>query len=477
MTGKSLHIGLNYVDPNAYGGWDGALSGCINDANSMEGLASSLGYTTTKLTDAHATSHRVLQELSNAARTLVSGDIFLVTYSGHGGQVFDANSDESDAMDETWVLWDREVVDDELSALWAQFASGVRIFMLSDSCHSGTVAKLTMAEQLDNARARNARCTEEMKSKNLPREIEQMVATRDRPMYDTVQYIAGCRSRENIRASLILISGCQDNQLSYDGAVNGQFTGTLLQVWASGGFQGSYPSFHKAILNKMPPYQSPNYYTVGVTNPDFEQQKPFTIAAPAGSGATQPVGPSTPTSYTERPTLRIGDQGADVRYLQERLNAHGHSLTPDGFFGRQTQGAVRSFQASRGLTADGIVGQATWRALEGAGTAVTPTQPQPTQPAQPTEPVQPATRPTLRRGDRNEHVRYLQERLIEQGYYLTADGVFGGQTESVVRSFQRANGLVADGVVGPATWQAIESARAVATDGSGARTATTPAYA
>ena len=100
MTGKSIHIGLNHVDPNAYGGWDGALSGCINDTNSMQGLAASVGYATTILTDAQATSHRVLQEISTEARTLVSGDILLLTYSGHGGQVFDANSDESDNMDE-----------------------------------------------------------------------------------------------------------------------------------------------------------------------------------------------------------------------------------------------------------------------------------------------------------------------------------------------------------------------------------------
>ena len=34
--GLSLHIGLNYVDPNKYNGWDGQLAGCINDANSLK---------------------------------------------------------------------------------------------------------------------------------------------------------------------------------------------------------------------------------------------------------------------------------------------------------------------------------------------------------------------------------------------------------------------------------------------------------
>ena len=47
----SLHIGLNRVDPNAYNGWDGALSGCINDAQSMQRIANSLGYVSTIILD------------------------------------------------------------------------------------------------------------------------------------------------------------------------------------------------------------------------------------------------------------------------------------------------------------------------------------------------------------------------------------------------------------------------------------------
>ena len=108
-TGRSLHVGLNHVDPNAYNGWDGELFGCINDANAMKAIADSLQYSSLILTDSQATSTRVIQEIANAARSLQAGDILLVSYSGHGGQVQDANSDEDDALDETWVLFDREL--------------------------------------------------------------------------------------------------------------------------------------------------------------------------------------------------------------------------------------------------------------------------------------------------------------------------------------------------------------------------------
>ena len=73
---------------------------------------------------------------------LEAGDIFFVTYSGHGGQVPDLNDeDETDGSDETWLAYDRQIVDDELYELWAKFKPGVRILVLSDSCHSGSVNK------------------------------------------------------------------------------------------------------------------------------------------------------------------------------------------------------------------------------------------------------------------------------------------------------------------------------------------------
>jgi len=62
--------------------------------------------------------------------------------------------DEEDRSDETWVAYDRQIVDDELYALWGKFAAGVRIFVLSDSCHSGTVARGIEASVADRVSTR-----------------------------------------------------------------------------------------------------------------------------------------------------------------------------------------------------------------------------------------------------------------------------------------------------------------------------------
>ena len=63
------------------------------------------------------------------------------------------------------------------------------------------------------------------------------------------------------------------------------------------------------------------------------------------------------------PLVQNGDSGERVKTVQYLLRARGYSLTVDGAFGPGTQSVVQSFQSSRGLTADGIVGAQTWEAL------------------------------------------------------------------------------------------------------------------
>ncbi|NPU63395.1 peptidoglycan-binding protein [Bradyrhizobium sp. 83012] len=69
-------------------------------------------------------------------------------------------------------------------------------------------------------------------------------------------------------------------------------------------------------------------------------------------------------SYVAPPaTVRLGDDGPAVQWLQQRLVAHGFTLTVDGDFGPATRAAVRTFQGRQGLAADGIAGPLTWKAL------------------------------------------------------------------------------------------------------------------
>jgi hypothetical protein len=282
-TGLSIHIGLNEVDPGHYGS-SMPLGGCVNDANDMAALAGSVGFQPTLLTDGQATAAAVTDTLTHAAGALGNGDILLVTYSGHGGFVPDTNQDENDGRDETWCLFDRQMPDDELYGLWSAFGDGVRILVLSDSCHSGSVVKFAR----DQAAARDRMAAEGGYAAHAvagepPRvraisagnalQIFQNNAQRDLDVESRFPRGRGA----DVRASVLLISACQDWELSYDGSPNGVFTGALLRTWNRGAFQGTYPELHAAIHAATQSVQRPNYFKAGVPNPAFEAQRAFSI--------------------------------------------------------------------------------------------------------------------------------------------------------------------------------------------------------
>ncbi|WKG12737.1 caspase family protein [Nocardia sp. PE-7] len=286
MSGYSLHIGLNRVDPAAYGGWDGALAGCVNDANSMAALAAAQGFvTSTELLDSAATSFAIIGEIGQLAHKARPGDLVLITYSGHGGQTWDVDGEEDDSQDETWVAFDRQIVDDELYQMWRQFAAGVRVVVCSDSCHSGSVvrdvftrdARAAIIDVAERTAAEDPAGLTVVagSAKAMPREVQTEDNKRRRQLYSFVQRLSGPQARADIRASVLLLAGCQDSQLSYDGPVNGQFTGSLLEVWGSGAFTAGYSQFHRQIMNIMPPDQVPNLLTINA-GADLLDQRPFT---------------------------------------------------------------------------------------------------------------------------------------------------------------------------------------------------------
>lgn len=163
---------------------------------------------------------------------------------------------------------------------------------------------------------------------------------------------------------------------------------------------------------------------------------PVAVATSVPAGTTPRAGtmPDSPV-LLGWPIVRRGASGHPVTTLQLLLRAHGRTVVPDGSFGPRTDAAVRAFQRSEGLTADGIVGPLTWSAL------VVP----------------------VSRGSRGDAVRAVQEEdqfrnlSGDRSKGLTVDGIFGPRTAASVRAFQQALGVRADGVVGPLTWRGLVS--------------------
>ena len=315
--GISLHVGLNKVDRQHYNGWEGKLRACEADARAMEGIARVNGYSTNLLLTAQADSQSVINAIADASQKLQSGDIFFFTYSGHGGQVPDSNGgDEDDGLDETWVLYDRMLIDDELFTQWVNFKPGVRIFVLSDSCHSGTVLRaMPPLEDLEpiyenfsfmSSTHNNGDDGEEFDEfRIIPDDVQREVYFQNQSLYQNIQARNPQSDKSAIGASLLLISGCQDNQLSKDGVFNGLFTSTLLSVWNNGTFAGNYEQFYKEIRRRMPPIQTPNLFKTGASLPTFAVGKPFVIDEnfSGGGGIVKPDVLPAPTTTGNAPTF------------------------------------------------------------------------------------------------------------------------------------------------------------------------------
>lgn len=334
--GNALAIGLNAVDPDHYDDWEGQLTGCEPDARDMASIANSEGFAVETLLTSNATREAVLSKLSSLADNLNSGDLLVVSYSGHGGQLPDLNNDEEDHEDETWCLYDGQLLDDELYHAWSKFRDGVRIIVFSDSCHSGTVLRMINSDydtppqariveldrNLATAKSLKPLQREGMRSfmksnivfRNQIRELspdvkpvlrDQEVSTMEvdavfsfskirvvpwhilkntynnnRQFYDNIGTAAPKEDPSAVKASLILISACQDNQGAWDVGTNGAFTLMLKQVWDNGGFSGNHVKFHidiRELVMSMYNNQSPNFYLSGTQNDTFVQQRPYTI--------------------------------------------------------------------------------------------------------------------------------------------------------------------------------------------------------
>lgn len=278
-VGYSLHIGLNEVDPDFYSGWKGELVACENDAAAMRRIAGELGYQRSNvLLTAQATRKRVVAAIESAARAMKSGDIFLLTYSGHGGQSPDgADGDEADGIDETWCLYDDMLIDDELYVLWTQFPKDARIVLVSDSCHSGSVARM-LPPGIDTVTMRDHSQPAAPRIKSIPLHVAAAVWRRNQAAFTAREKKAGVVEKEqNIASTVRLLSGCQDDQFSYDGLLNGAFTDKLLRVWGAAGYRKPYGSFYKAIRQQMPMNQVPAHSVFGRKNLAFDAQSPFEI--------------------------------------------------------------------------------------------------------------------------------------------------------------------------------------------------------
>lgn len=275
MPGRALSIGINSVDPSHYGG-EKRLKSCENDAKFISSILEKKGFVVKELLTKDATRNSVISEITRASKELTKGDIFLCYVSSHGGQIPVEDDEELDGYDETWCLYDAQLIDDEVYSILSEFSEGVRILVISDSCHSGTVTK-NVDPNIDSDVTNIGK--DGTQYKFLPTNEVDEIYERNRDFYSkTLENIKFRKAIYDVKASAILLAACQDNQFARAGRVLSLFTNTLKKVWDDGNFNGNYDTFRFKITTQINlSSQSPNYYPFGRTDPIFENQIPFTI--------------------------------------------------------------------------------------------------------------------------------------------------------------------------------------------------------
>jgi metacaspase-1 len=226
---KAICIGINN-----YPGSANDLQGCVNDAKDWSAALTGFGFETSLMLDSQATRQNVKAALNGLVASAGEGDVIVFTYSGHGTQVIDLNSDEGDAYDEAIYVYDGTILDDDLRTIINKVNPKATLVVISDSCFSGSVTRLI---------------PENTKPRFMPaRGVSAGRVVRQRFLLP--------------EASMpeILISGCSDSEYSYDAEIDGRYNGAMSAMALSVIKQNpnvTYNEFYASLRKLLPSSEYP----------------------------------------------------------------------------------------------------------------------------------------------------------------------------------------------------------------------------
>ena len=210
----SLIVGINYNNTV------NQLRGCINDANNMKQFVSVRGCENilmmTDVGPIRPTKNNILLGIARLLEMTQNNEVAFFYYSGHGTNVTDSNKDELDCLDECLLSVDnRVIIDDEINVVIKQYLKPTtKLFIMCDSCHSGTVIDL----------------------KYNYTENEDMVI-----------------NGTEINGNVFYISGCKDAEVSMESFLNNQIRGALTNAFMNTlTDETTWGEFMKNIQSKLP---------------------------------------------------------------------------------------------------------------------------------------------------------------------------------------------------------------------------------
>jgi metacaspase-1 len=243
MAKRAFCVGINDYP---YDGSD--LNGCVNDARAWSQLLiERFGFAASDVilvTDAEATKANIMAGLADLLDGAKDGDVLVFTNSSHGSYVADTDADEP-KYDETMCPYDvaeNQIVDDELRKLFQAVNDDAHVVIISDSCHSGTVTRAAIDENIPGMRTPDDR---RVRFLNPALRGDPVLANpwKAKPKGPEKYPESGMKQ--------LLLSGCTDKEYSYDALLDGTYNGAMtfhaIQAIREADYQITYNQLHKRL--------------------------------------------------------------------------------------------------------------------------------------------------------------------------------------------------------------------------------------
>lgn len=248
MAKRALCVGINdypYTEEDD-------LRGCINDAQAWSALLRDhydFAQSDIKLlTDKDATKKGVLTALKKLLSSGKKGDVLVFTNASHGTNERDTGNDEPDGFDEALCPYDVDsnlILDDDLRELIGGLKAGARLYMISDSCHSGSVTRAIAGRNSRTAKYRRSRylSPEARGKEGVPNPATRAIQRRRKLV----------ESEESMVE--LLLSGCNARQSSYDDMFGTSFHGAMsyyaLESIKERKYKLSWTQLHESVCSKL----------------------------------------------------------------------------------------------------------------------------------------------------------------------------------------------------------------------------------
>ena len=247
MSHRALCVGIN-----DYPGTNMDLAGCVNDARDWQTLLEARGYHVDPIHDGEATRARIVEALTSIIGSATEGDSVVFAFAGHGSWLPDGDRDEADERDEMMCPYDvmqgQYLLDDDLNKIFATKRAGVRLYVIADCCHSGSVVRYAPPS------APNVTL---LKARFLP---PYAFARGNVRLERAIDRASNAPAPTKNAYPALLFSGCRDSEFSYDASfssrANGAFTRTAIDVLQDARIT-SPRAFHDAVRKQLPSQSFP----------------------------------------------------------------------------------------------------------------------------------------------------------------------------------------------------------------------------